>query len=81
MQDANRIGKKCWFRQNAKNIWRGGTLHAWSTDFVEFDEGPGLFPVAVIEDDETMMCVSVYVKYVCFAAVPPGLQPILPKLP
>ena len=55
--------------------WRAGILRAWSTDFDqpngEGDQSISLFPVAVIEDDETMRCHSIYVTRVCFAAIPP----------
>ena len=62
--------------------WRGGHLRAWSTDHQEFvawstdheevvDLGPGMFPVGVIEDDDTGLCHSIYVERICFATVPP----------
>lgn len=72
---ANRIDESCWYKvigpEVAPNTWRSGTLRAWSTDHEEYDEGPGLIPVAVIEDDKTAMCHSVYVGNVCFTDSPP----------
>ena len=41
------------------------TFHAFSTDFAEFESGPGHYPVAVVEDDSGR-CHSVYVKYIHF---------------
>ena len=71
----NRIGSDCWYKPRDaklhKKVWRAGTLRAWSTDFVELESGPALFPVGVIEDDKTGLCQSVYVAHICFAAVPP----------
>lgn len=78
MADNNRIGSACWYRPvDAKpgydiGKWRGGHLRAWSTDFEELSDGVALFPVAVIEDDKTGLCHSIYVTRVCFNSVPPG---------
>ena len=76
MSDNNRIGAACWYKPDARagvmgGKWLGGKLRAWSTDHEETEEGPGLFPVAVIEDDQTGCCHSIYVTRVCFATVPP----------
>jgi hypothetical protein len=30
--------------------WEQGTLHMWGTDHEEFEMGPGMYPVGVIED-------------------------------
>lgn len=71
----NRIDSACWYREWSKPenkwIWFGGRLRAWSTDHEEFESGPGLYPVGVIEDDKTGCCKSIHVGYICFAAVPP----------
>ena len=78
--DRNRLGEACWYRQadakpgssHTAGKWRVGRLRAWSTDHQEFvDSGPGMFPVGVIEDDETGLCHSIYVERICFATVPP----------
>lgn len=73
----NRIGSACWYRM-FKNVkgkwgwtpWRGGRLRLWSTDHQEYENGPGPFPVAVIEDDLTSSCISVPVAGVSFASTP-----------
>lgn len=65
----NRIGEACWY--NHKDKWKGGKLRAWSTDHAEFESGPGNYPVAVVEDDETQRCVVVYAERISFATVPP----------
>lgn len=75
MSDANRIGDVCWYklpnlrksRGEGKANWRVGKLRAWSTDFEESEDSIALYPVAVIEDNLTQMCHSVYVNSVCFA--------------
>ena len=75
--DNNRVGDACWYRTfvNVKGKWswtkwRGGRLRAWSTDHQEFESGPGPFPVAVIEDDETLLCASIPVAGISFATNP-----------
>jgi len=74
--DSNRIGSACWYHlpnisNRPNNPWRGGKLRAWSTDHEEFETGPGLIPVGVIEDDMTGECHSIYVANICFVALPP----------
>jgi len=76
MADNNRIGEACWFKpadiSNGHDLgkWRGGRLRAWSTDCENESMAP--FPVGVIEDDKTGMCLSIYVTRICFSAIPPG---------
>jgi hypothetical protein len=65
----NRIGDPCWYLFNGKA--RGGVLRMWGQDHQEYDSGPGIIPVGVVEDDVTRCLVSVYVNNVCFASVPP----------
>jgi len=72
----NRIGQKCWyyvydFKARAAGPWLQGFLRMWGTDFIEFESGTGLFPIAVIEDDETGKCCSVPVDQVHFSATKP----------
>jgi len=73
----NRIGEQCWYKEWSKPdnkwVWFAGTLHAWSTDHEEFENGIGPSPVGVIEDRLTNCCKSVHVCHICFAAVPPTL--------
>lgn len=45
--------------------WKPCVFHAWSTDYEEFESGPGLFPTAIVED-ETGCIHSVYVENVRF---------------
>lgn len=45
--------------------WKKGIFHGWSTDYEEFTTGPGLFPVAIIEDEEGGVH-SVYAEFVRF---------------
>ena len=32
--------------------WKPGRFHGWSTDYEEFEAGPGPFPVGIVEDEE-----------------------------
>ena len=77
MDKANRIGAGCWYRLADNPMveagkWRLGTLRSWGEDYDEFESGPGMFPVGVIEDDVSGLCSSVYVSRICFSAMPPG---------
>lgn len=79
MADNNRIGEACWYKTydyttRKYSEWKGGRLRAWSTNHVEFESGPGLFPCAVVEDDKTRQCLSVEVEQVCFASAPPAFE-------
>lgn len=71
----NRIGSACWYlpKKSASKdaVWQLGYLRQWSTDFIEFENGPGLYPVGVIEDDKTKCCHSIIVEDICFASIPP----------
>ncbi len=79
MAEANRIGCPCWYKPSDEKAYKGGSdsgwttgiLRAWSTDFDEYESGPGLFPVAVIEDASTGMCSSIYVTQVSFSPTRP----------
>jgi len=65
---SHRIGCSCYYEQN--NTWRKGTLLSWSTDHEEYESGPGLFPVGVIEDSVTHTCHSIYVNAISFGSEP-----------
>jgi len=75
----NRIGSACWYKpgkwrddKKDSSDWKAGKLRAWSTDYEEFESGPGLYPVAVVEDDETGRCSSIDVTRVSFADSQPS---------
>jgi hypothetical protein len=70
MKTANRIGCSCWYQLATSQAWRAGILRAWSIDYENCDFTQQ-FPVGIIEDDETEMCQSIYVKRICFAEFPP----------
>lgn len=40
-------------------------FHAWSTDYEEYENGPGLMPVAIVEKDDGSVC-SVYADLIKF---------------
>ncbi len=73
-----RVGCKCWYREWITpsgcapqcGPWKGGSLLFWSTNHVEYEEGPGPFPVGVIEDDTTHDVTSIPVDRITFAAIP-----------
>jgi hypothetical protein len=69
--DSNRIGEACWYRHSIREVphfvARGGVLRMWA----QCGDGTLTNPVAVVEDDETMICTTVDVDHVCFAAIPP----------
>jgi hypothetical protein len=71
----NRINEQCWYLDANYKVragkWRRGWLRAWSTDHEEFENGPGQFPVGVVEDTETGRVLSVYVTRICFAEKAP----------
>lgn len=45
--------------------WRKGLFHEWTTDHVEFENGPGLYPAAIVEDEDGGVHV-IYAEYVRF---------------
>ena len=63
--DGNRIGAACWYCSKGKA--KAGHLRMWSHCNDEQMGGP----VAVVEDDQTLIPTTVDVDKVCFAAVPP----------
>ena len=69
--------RACWYRLRRKinGKWEilpheGGRLHIFTTDHIEYESGPGPYPVAVIEDDETGTVHVVPAQDVCFGMVP-----------
>lgn len=48
--------------------WTPGTWHYWSTDHVEFESGPGHYPVAIVEGMGGLTHV-VYARHVQFTDV------------
>lgn len=65
------MSEPCWYKLPGTAEWRQGAVRAWSTDYEEFESGPALFPVAVIEDSATGSVRSVYVENVCMSADKP----------
>jgi len=75
----SRIDGYCWYRKSAgygiprqEWKWMSGTLRAWSTDYQEFESGPGMYPVGVVEDNKTGFCFSIHVEDICFSDVDPS---------
>lgn len=58
------------------DTWTEGTVHAWSTDFEDYETGPALYPVGIVEDAKGKLH-SVYVIHMTFEPKPepPPPQP------
>jgi hypothetical protein len=52
--------------------WIEGTVHAWSTDFEEYEAGPALYPVGIVEDARGRMH-SICVSHITFEPKPEPL--------
>lgn len=55
--DSSVLPRACWFQKRTLENhlwvigdWEPGTLHMWGMDHVEFETGPGSFPIGVVED-------------------------------
>ena len=77
MTDHDRVGHACWYQiahaaSGPEIKWRRGTVLAWSTDHEAYESGPGPFPVAVVEDDESGQVRSIYVSQVNFGTQQPS---------
>lgn len=70
MKDNNRIGQGCWFKPPKAKEYERGTLRAWSTDHEEYESGPGLSPVGVIEATNGQMH-SIHVNRISFSPLAP----------
>jgi hypothetical protein len=73
----DRIGSACWYqvwdeKSRSWSLWKTGRLLAWSTDYIEGNDGFGNFPVGVIEDERTLGCVTTRPEQITFASIPPG---------
>jgi hypothetical protein len=63
--------RQCWFKPGPywiqiggikggyweDRLWQSGVFHAWSQDFKEFDNGPGNYAAAIIEDSAGLIHV------------------------
>ena len=70
----NRIGSSCWYQnrrysggQWVTDPWKAGTLLSWSTDHEEYQDGPGPFPVGVVEDTESNQVLSIHATSIMFS--------------
>jgi hypothetical protein len=68
----------CWFRKCKPGTaivasgWRPGKILHFGQDHIEYENGPGAIPVAVVFDEETRGVVVTYAEFVTFATNPPG---------
>jgi len=49
-EDQDESDTICWYKHKPSDEWKTGFFLIWSQDHVEFESGPGNFPVAVVED-------------------------------
>ncbi len=70
----NGTGRPCEYfvKSNQPNLgikdegeWKKGTFLQWTVDYEQFESGPGMFPEAIIEDEDGGVQL-VYAKYVRF---------------
>ena len=70
--------RACWYRlrrQMPTGTWMAlgsaaGRFHLFTTDHIEYSDGPGPFPCAIVEDDATGTVYVVPAPDVCFGTVP-----------
>ena len=61
----------CWYRIDKQSPWLAGTWHMWGQNFVEFENGPGNYPIAIIEQADSSV-VKVDVVNVNFGILQPS---------
>ena len=69
--------RACWYRLRRKGLskWeplphKGGRFHLFTTDHIEYSDGPGPFPCAIVEDATTGTIHVVPAQDVCFGTSP-----------
>jgi hypothetical protein len=73
MEDEPARGRACWFYITNKKDVIGGRLHRFTDSHLEYDSGPGHYPVAVVESTMGLTCGAVFVvnaENVCFGSEP-----------
>ena len=55
--------RACEFKRKWEGDWEPGKWHAWGTDYEEFETGPGMYPVGIIEDS-TGCIHSIYAELI-----------------
>lgn len=70
--EAKTLPRPCWFNNGTTSapVWTPATLHAWGTDYEEFESGPGLQPIGIVEDASGRIH-SIYVTRISLAAESP----------
>ncbi len=60
---------RCWYRDQREGLgeWQRGELHLFTTDHIEYENGPGPFPVGVIQNIETGQMYSIPVDQISLA--------------
>lgn len=76
MDNDTRVGAECWYRWEEGRCklseWRRGWLRGWGQDSEELDTGVAVWPVGVVEDQETARVRSVYAGQISFAKDQPS---------
>lgn len=70
--------RACWYRLRRKNLAgkyetlppKEATFHRFAEDFMEFEAGPGNYPVAIVEDAYTLAVHVVPAEDICFGTDP-----------
>jgi len=57
---------RCWYKHTPQDEWKTGFFLIWSQDHVEFESGPGNFPVAVVEDAVSSRVHVVHASLISF---------------
>ena len=57
----------CWYKEGIGSEWKTGFFHEWSINWEQVGDGPGQFPVAVIEDATDSLVHVVYAEFVSFS--------------
>lgn len=68
---------RCWFRRLIKGNWtdwQEGVFQKWAQDHVEYEEGPGAVPVAIIVSSQTGETHVVYAEWVQFKKPIPEVE-------
>jgi hypothetical protein len=71
--------RACWYKYYSNALrtfsnWRPGKFHQWSTMYEELNNGIGQYPIALVEDEETLTIVEVTTNNICFGAKPQHLK-------
>lgn len=71
-ENSNRIGSRCWYKNEDSHPWKPGKVLSWSSDSKVVSSGQVLtFPVAIVENTTDCRVHSVPVKFIDFSGLTP----------